>query len=136
MPDGSTSPDQILRRYFGYKVFRENQLEIINTLIGGKDAFVLMPTGSGKSICYQIPAIVGQGIGLVVSPLIALMQDQVDALRQNGIRAEYLNSSLAPDAADRVEANIAVHDRLALEVDACAHRARRPTETAAQPGTD
>ena len=89
------SPQEILKQIFGYDNFRENQPEIIEAVLVGKDAFVLMPTGSGKSICYQIPAILCDGIGLVVSPLIALMEDQVKGLQQNGARAAYLNSTLS-----------------------------------------
>jgi len=96
-------PRQILKKYFGYDTFREHQLEVIQKILAGKDAFVLMPTGIGKSICYQIPSIMRRGVGLVISPLIALMQDQVEALRQNGIAAEFLNSSLDPDESRRVE---------------------------------
>src|SRR5262245_6629503 len=83
----------VLRRVFGYNTFREGQQKIIDHLIAGGDALVLMPTGGGKSLCYQIPALVRDGIGVVVSPLIALMQDQVDALRALGVRAGFLNSS-------------------------------------------
>ena len=83
----------ILRRHFGYDQFRLQQEQIIETLINGDDALVLMPTGGGKSLCYQIPAIVRDGVAIVISPLIALMQDQVDALAQNGISAAFLNSS-------------------------------------------
>jgi ATP-dependent DNA helicase RecQ len=96
-------PQQILKKYFGYDTFREHQLEVIQKIIDGKDAFVLMPTGIGKSICYQIPSIIRDGVGLVISPLIALMQDQVGALRQTGISAEFLNSSLTRQEAQRVE---------------------------------
>jgi len=96
----TSSPRQVLRDTFGYREFREHQAAIIDTLMEGRDAFALMPTGSGKSLCYQVPAIIGRGVGIVISPLIALMKDQVDALRQNGVEAEYLNSSLsAPEAA-------------------------------------
>ncbi len=84
---------QILRDRFGYDQFRFQQQAIVDTLIDGGDALVLMPTGGGKSLCYQIPAIVREGAGIVISPLIALMQDQVDALAQNGVRAAYLNST-------------------------------------------
>ena len=101
------TPKQILYHYFGYKAFRENQAEIIDTLLAGRDAFVLMPTGSGKSICYQIPAIIRDGVGIVISPLIALMQDQVDALRQNNVRAAFLNSSLDFSTAQRVKEQVA-----------------------------
>lgn len=83
----------MLNRIFGYADFRGGQREIIEHVIGGGDALVLMPTGGGKSLCYQIPALVRQGTGVVISPLIALMQDQVDALRTLGVRAGYLNST-------------------------------------------
>ncbi|MFJ9470538.1 DNA helicase RecQ [Streptomyces caniferus] len=84
---------QVLRRVFGYESFRGSQQEIIEHVIGGGDAVVLMPTGGGKSLCYQIPSLVRGGVGVVVSPLIALMQDQVDALRALGVRAGFLNST-------------------------------------------
>ncbi len=105
-------PLQILKKYFGYQDFRLHQLEIIEKLIAGEDLFVLMPTGSGKSICYQIPAMIREGLGLVISPLIALMQDQVQALRQIGVRAACLNSSLSAVQASTVE-----HQVLAGELD-------------------
>ncbi|UZJ33988.1 DNA helicase RecQ [Streptomyces endophytica] len=84
---------QVLRRVFGYDAFRGSQQEIIEHVIGGGDAVVLMPTGGGKSLCYQIPSLVRPGVGVVISPLIALMQDQVDALRALGVRAGFLNST-------------------------------------------
>jgi ATP-dependent DNA helicase RecQ len=83
----------VLNRVFGYPVFRGQQQEIIEHVVGGGDALVLMPTGGGKSLCYQIPALVRPGVGVVISPLIALMQDQVDALRTLGVRAGFLNST-------------------------------------------
>ncbi|MBN8973238.1 MAG: DNA helicase RecQ [Rhizobiales bacterium] len=88
---------EILKTVYGYDAFRGPQARIVDHVIGGNNAFVLMPTGGGKSLCYQIPAIVRPGIGLVVSPLLALMADQVAALRQAGVRAAALNSDLPPD---------------------------------------
>ncbi|MCW6009260.1 DNA helicase RecQ [Micromonospora sp. CPCC 205371] len=85
---------EALRRVFGYDAFRGEQQEIIEHVAGGGRALVLMPTGGGKSLCYQIPALVREGVGVVISPLIALMQDQVDALRALGVRAGFLNSTL------------------------------------------
>src|SRR5690606_39328731 len=92
---GMAAARTVLETVFGYKLFRSHQADIIETLVDGRDAFVLMPTGGGKSLCYQIPALVREGTGIVVSPLIALMHDQVDALKQLGVRAAYLNSSLS-----------------------------------------
>ncbi len=86
---------ECLSRHFGYEQFRGQQLEIVLNLIGGGNALVLMPTGGGKSLCYQIPALMRPGVAIVVSPLIALMQDQVQQLTQNGVRAAYLNSTLS-----------------------------------------
>jgi len=94
---------EILRQVFGYPEFRGLQREIIDHVVAGGDALVLMPTGGGKSLCYQIPALVRPGLGVVVSPLIALMKDQVDALRQAGVRAAYLNSTLSAAEALEVE---------------------------------
>ena len=99
-----TSPARdILQRIFGYPAFRGEQQSIIEHVEGGGDALVLMPTGGGKSLCYQIPALLRDGTGIVISPLIALMQDQVEALRQLGVRTAFLNSSLDADAANTVE---------------------------------
>jgi len=96
-------PRQILHSVFGYEHFRAPQAEVIGTLMRGGDALVLMPTGGGKSLCYQIPAIALPGTGLVVSPLIALMQDQVAALKQAGVRAAFLNSTLDAETARAIE---------------------------------
>ncbi len=93
----------ILRHVFGYSAFRGRQREVIEQVAAGGDALVLMPTGGGKSLCYQIPALIRSGTAIVVSPLIALMQDQVEALRQFGVEAAYLNSSLEPAAQADVE---------------------------------
>lgn len=89
------NPIKILQKYFGYKSFRNNQENIINEIISGKDAICVMPTGAGKSICYQIPAIIFDGITIVISPLISLMKDQVDMLNENGVSSAYINSSLS-----------------------------------------
>ncbi|CCH33969.1 DNA helicase RecQ [Actinosynnema sp. NPDC047251] len=95
---------EVLRRVFGYDSFRGDQSEIVEHVIAGGDALVLMPTGGGKSLCYQIPSLVREGVGVVVSPLIALMQDQVDALRHLGVRAGFLNSTQDPGERAMVEA--------------------------------
>jgi ATP-dependent DNA helicase RecQ len=94
---------QVLRRVFGYDSFRGEQQEVIDHVTAGGDALVLMPTGGGKSLCYQIPALVREGVGVVVSPLIALMQDQVDALTALGVRAGFLNSTQDPYQRRQVE---------------------------------
>ncbi|MDQ3206814.1 MAG: DNA helicase RecQ [Pseudomonadota bacterium] len=97
---------EVLHSTFGHRQFRGEQAEIVSHLCGGGDALVLMPTGGGKSLCYQLPAILRDGCGIVVSPLIALMQDQVEALRQVGVRAAYLNSTLDAAESARVEASL------------------------------
>jgi ATP-dependent DNA helicase RecQ len=100
------TPLEILNSVFGYRAFRPYQQEIIDTLVDGGDAFVLMPTGGGKSLCFQIPALLRKGTGIVVSPLISLMKDQVDALCANGVRAACYNSSLGAPEARRVLARL------------------------------
>ncbi|MFB8078958.1 DNA helicase RecQ [Streptomyces sp. NPDC056013] len=106
LSDGSaviSEAAQVLHRVFGYSSFRGEQQEIIEQVVDGGDALVLMPTGGGKSLCYQIPALVRDGTGVVISPLIALMQDQVDALRALGVRAGFLNSTQDPYERQAVE---------------------------------
>ncbi|WP_321430187.1 DNA helicase RecQ [uncultured Methanolobus sp.] len=93
---------ETLRKYFGYSDFRPLQKEIINDVLNDRDTFVLMPTGGGKSLCYQLPALLKDGITVVVSPLISLMKDQVDSLKENGIDAAYLNSTLKPAQSRRI----------------------------------
>ena len=97
------TPLGLLAQYYGYNEFRGSQLDIINTVVAGGNCLVLMPTGGGKSICYQIPSLLREGTGIVVSPLIALMQDQVSALEANGISAAFLNSSMSLRDANDVE---------------------------------
>jgi len=105
--DIAQDAQQLLREVFGYAAFRGPQADIVAHVGAGGDALVLMPTGGGKSLCYQIPAILRQragfGVTIVVSPLIALMHDQVGALLEAGVRAAYLNSSLAPEQAGEIE---------------------------------
>ena len=97
---------EILKNTFGYHDFRHHQAEIIQTLNDGQDALVLMPTGGGKSLCFQIPALLRDGTGIVISPLIALMQDQVDALRQSGLRAAFLNSTQDAATQSQIEQSL------------------------------
>src|SRR5512136_2934605 len=85
---------EVLRTVFGFESFRQNQETIIRQVLDGKDVFAVMPTGGGKSLCYQLPALLMQGTAIVISPLISLMKDQVDAARENGIAAAFMNSSL------------------------------------------
>ena len=92
----------ILNNVFGYDAFRHSQEDIIQTLVDGGDALVLMPTGGGKSLCYQVPALARNGVAIVISPLIALMQDQVDALQQLGINAAFINSSQTAESVRQV----------------------------------
>jgi len=102
----SNSPPKILKDIFGYRDFRGDQQAIIEAAVDGRDSLVIMPTGGGKSLCYQIPAMLREGTGLVISPLIALMQDQVTALNENGIAAEFLNSSQSFDEMRAVTARL------------------------------
>ena len=98
-----TKKTETLKKYFGFDTFRENQESITQALIDGKDVLALMPTGGGKSICYQLPALLMKGTAIVVSPLISLMKDQVGGLRTNGIPAAFINSSLSPAVTAQVE---------------------------------
>ncbi|MFC7571526.1 DEAD/DEAH box helicase [Klenkia terrae] len=103
---------EVLGRVFGYDAFRGPQKQVVDHVVAGGDALVLMPTGGGKSLCYQVPALLREGVGVVVSPLIALMQDQVDALTALGVRAGFLNSSQ-----DRDERRLVEQAYLAGELD-------------------
>jgi ATP-dependent DNA helicase RecQ len=105
-PAAPSPAADVLRSVFGFREFRPHQREIVEHLIAGGSAFVLMPTGGGKSLCYQIPALLRPGVAIVVSPLISLMKDQVDALRAAGVRAAYYNSSLEASDARRVLAQL------------------------------
>src|SRR6201990_1311913 len=92
-----------LKDVFGYNQFRGNQEEIINNILNGKNTFVIMPTGAGKSLCYQLPAMVNDGLAIVISPLIALMKNQVDSLNAYGINARFLNSTLSKSEITRLK---------------------------------
>ena len=101
---------RILRTVFGYDAFRGAQAEIVAHVAGGSDALVLMPTGGGKSLCYQLPSLLREGCGIVVSPLIALMRDQVAGLIEAGVNAAVLNSTLSPQEANEVERRLIAGD--------------------------
>ncbi|MGV8938655.1 MAG: DEAD/DEAH box helicase, partial [Allorhizobium sp.] len=104
---GTNDPLAILKRVYGYPAFRGKQAAVVQQVVSGGDAVVLFPTGAGKSLCFQIPALCRDGVGVVVSPLIALMRDQVEALKQLGVRAAALNSSLTREEATEVRRAIA-----------------------------
>ena len=104
--DSSAVPLAILKARFGYDSFRALQEEIIGNVLGRRDSLALMPTGGGKSLCYQLPALTFDGITLVISLLIALMKDQMDALNANGIAARFINSSLSASAIEHVQAQV------------------------------
>src|SRR5262245_28355504 len=97
------TPESVLKDVFGYPKFRGFQRDVIEALLSDQDALVLMPTGGGKSLTYQIPALLRKGAGVVISPLIALMQDQVAALDELGVRAAFLNSTLSYSEAAAIE---------------------------------
>ena len=100
-------PLTILKRVYGYDAFRGKQAAVVERVVAGGDAVVLFPTGAGKSLCYQVPALCREGVGIVVSPLIALMRDQVEALKQLGVRAAALNSSLSQEEFSEVRRSLA-----------------------------
>jgi ATP-dependent DNA helicase RecQ len=104
--ENSKDPSKILKKIYGYDQFRGDQLKIIESVIRKEDSLVLMPTGGGKSICYQIPAICMEGLSIVISPLISLMQDQVSTLKTLGVKAEFLNSSLSEEEYDNIIENL------------------------------
>src|SRR5689334_1335701 len=102
MTKAAIEPLDVLREVFGHAGFRGLQEDVVRHVVGGGDAVVLFPTGAGKSVCYQVPALCRTGVAVVVSPLIALMRDQVEALQQSGVAAAAYNSALAPDEARKV----------------------------------
>ena len=126
------SPQEALKKYFGFGRFREPQGEIVETILGGRDALVVMPTGGGKSLCYQLPALMLPCLTVVVSPLIALMKDQVDALRFRGIEAACLNSAQTLDEQNEVFAKIRAGTLKLVYIAPERFRARRFTETLAR----
>ncbi len=109
-PPGTDAAQRVLTDVFGFDTFRPSQLDVVERLMAGGDVMVVMPTGSGKSLCYQIPAIAREGTGIIISPLIALMRDQVEDLRERGVRAAYLNSTLSVEGARAVEERLVAGD--------------------------
>lgn len=101
-----SNPLDVLKEHFGYNTFRGNQEKIIHNLLAGNDTFVIMPTGAGKSLCYQLPAIMLEGTAIVISPLIALMKNQVDQLRARNINAHFLNSTLTKGEITKVKNDV------------------------------
>ena len=106
----STALHDALKQYFGYDAFRAGQMAVIEAMLNGRDSLVLMPTGGGKSLCYQLPATILPGITIVVSPLIALMKDQVDSLTAQGISAAYINSSQDTDTINQIFSRVGAGD--------------------------
>jgi ATP-dependent DNA helicase RecQ len=107
---GARQPLDVLKRVYGYPAFRGRQQEVVEHVVAGGDAVVLFPTGAGKSLCFQIPSLCRAGLGIVVSPLIALMRDQVEAMKQLGIRAAALNSSISREEYGAIRRGISSGD--------------------------
>ena len=116
-----------LKKYFGFDSFKKNQEAIIRSLLEGKNVFVLMPTGGGKSLCYQLPSLLMEGTAIVISPLIALMKNQVDAMRhmseEDGV-AHFINSSLNKAAIDKVKSDVVSGKTKLLNEETCYHSSR------------
>ena len=105
-----------LKNIFGFNSFKGKQEEIIQNLLKGNDSMVIMPTGGGKSMCYQLPALLSDGVAIIISPLIALMKNQVDQLRAHGIQAHFLNSTLSKSEATRVKKSVLAEETKLLYV--------------------
>ena len=115
MSEAIKEAEKILKQYYGYDHFREGQIPVIKAVLGGRDVLGIMPTGAGKSVCYQVPALMMKGITIVISPLISLMRDQVDALNDVGLPAAFINTTQTPDEQDLVFAQ-ALSDSLLLHI--------------------